>query len=275
MNTGKITVLTLVLGAFLTAACSVKEDRMQCPCFLTEDFSRVELPVEGSVPWISLLDDTGRAVAQHPIHPDMMRSGPSYVARVPKDDIGVAVLYGSVHYSVSSRPDVLELASGFEADSLYGHCARVDCRRETASDTVRLYKQWCTLELKLEGSESWKPYYFEIHGNWSGINLRDFSAAPGPLCCIPRKTGPVTFEVRLPRQGDASLSLQVYETDGFGMPSELRYEYPLGKLLEHRGYDWKRKGLDDALVTIDYAKADVQVEIAPWDDGQDYHDITI
>ncbi len=273
MKTAKLMVLTAGLATALS--CTVKEDRMACPCFLTEEFSGAETAMAGRDPWISLLDGHGRKVAQHSIHPDMMREGKRYVARVPKDIIGVTVLYGNRHYSPSEKNDAMVLGSGFEADSLYAHAATVDCIRETARDTVRLFKQWCTLELRLEGSEAWRPYFFEIHGNWNAFSLRDLSAVQGPLCCIPRKTGATTFEVRLPRQGDASLTLQVYETDAFGLPAEMKYEYPLGTLLESHGYDWNRKGLDNAIITIDYAKADVYVQIAPWDNGHHYNDITI
>ena len=148
-------------------------------------------------------------------------------------------------------------------------------RRELARDTVTLYKQWCTLQLRLEGSEAWKPYFFEIHGDWNGLSLRDLSPVKGALFCVPRKTGVNTFEVRLPRQGDSSLSLQVYDTDPYGLPEELKYEYPLGRLMENRGYDWDRRSLGDAVITIDYAKADVLVEISGWDEGGDNKDITI
>lgn len=265
----------MILGTMLTLSCTVKEDRIACPCFLSEEFCKAGSVPLTTDPWISFLGENGDAIEQKDIGKGMMREGPSYVSKVPKQEIDVCVVYGNVHYDLSTRRDVLVLGSGFEADSIYAHCAKVDCRRETASDTVLLSKQWCTLSIKLEGSEAWKPYWFEIHGNWNGMDLSDLSAVKGTFRCIPRKMGATSYEARLPRQADDGLTLQVYDTDAFGLPSSLRYEYPLGVLMESKGYDWTRRWLSDASVTIDYAKADVYVEIAPWDDGHNYNDITI
>lgn len=265
--------MALVLLA--AAACTVKEDRIVCPCFLTEDFSRTGQVRPAGEAWISLLEKHGGKVAQLTIHPDMYRDDHSYVSAVPKKEIDVAVVYGCDHYEVTEGSDRLVLYPGCEADSIYAHSAGVDCRKELARDTVILCKQWCTLQIRLEGAEALQPCHFEILGNWNGFSLRDLSAVEGPLSCVPRKMGSGAFEVRLPRQGDDSLSLQVYDTDVYGIPEKLRYEYPLGRLMENRGYDWGRKSLADAIVTIDYAKADVLVEISGWDEGGDNKDITI
>lgn len=246
-----------------------------CPCFLTEDFGETGPAAEREDAWISLLEKQGGKVAHTTIHPDMYREGRRYVCSVPKKELDVAVVFGNRHYDVLDSGDRLVLGSGFEADSIFAHCAGVDCRKETASDTVHLYKQWCTLQLRLEGSEAWKPYFFEIHGNWNGFSLRNLRPTEGALFCVPRKTSPNSFEVRLPRQGDASLSLQVYDTDAYGLPAELKYEYPLGRLMENRGYDWKRQNLADAVITIDYARADVYVTVSEWDDGGTTNNITI
>ena len=273
MKMGKHIGISALAAVLLLEGCSIKEDRMVCPCFLTEEFSDVSPDKEGEVPWISILEESGKTVQQKSIYSNMFREGRRYVASVPKQYLNVAVIYGMQHYTVEG--EVATLSSGFEADSVYAHTSEVDCRGETAGDTVRLHKQWCGLVMVLKGSESWKPFFFEIHGNWNSVSLRDMSPVKGPLLCIPGKTGNGRYEVRLPRQGDNSLSLQVYDTDAFGLPSTLKYDYPLGELMESRGYDWKRKDLDDAVITIDYAKAEVNVEIAPWDDGPLGSDITI
>ena len=267
-NAAAILALTLVW-----TGCSIKEDRMICPCFLTEEFGDVSPVEEGDDPWISILGEGGGVVQQKTIHGNMFREGDRYVATVPKQILSVAVTYGMKHYTIDGGTAVL--SGGFEADSVYAHTSEVDCTGETASDTVRLHKQWCTLDLVLKGSESWKPFFFEIHGGWNAVSLRDMSPVKGPLTCVPRRLSAGRFRVRIPRQGDNALMLLVYDTDDFGLPSTLRYDYPVGELLENKGYDWKRKDLDDAVLTIDYAKAEVNVEIAPWDEGTGYKDITI
>ena len=172
----------------------------------------------------------------------------------------------------------LTLPEGYEADSLYMHSSIVDCTGESARDTVRLHKQWCTLTLVLENPEVFRMYDFEITGHWAGISAADCSALEGAFRVSPRRLDEGRFQCRIPRQGDntdGNLRLKLYSENPDGSRGEEEYDYPLGMAIYRAGYDWFRKDLDDVTVKVDYARADMEVKIQPWDDGENFGNIVI
>ena len=103
-NAAAILALTLVW-----TGCSIKEDRMICPCFLTEEFGDVSPVEEGDDPWISILGEGGGVVQQKTIHGNMFREGDRYVATVPKQILSVAVTYGMKHYTIDGGTERREV----------------------------------------------------------------------------------------------------------------------------------------------------------------------
>jgi len=267
--------LAAVILILMAASCSVKEDRIDCPCFLTLDFSEVPDAMKSSGVWVNIVHEDGTCLLQESISKEMYKFPEQYIAEVRKGNVSVSAAYGKIRSRVSSDNRILTLESGQEADSLFAHTRYVDCRGESAIDSVRLHKQWCNMTIRLQGTEFWTSYAFEVDSGWNGINLSDLSAVSGNFECIPRRTSADSYEIRLPRQGDNDMSLLVLDDHGDGTRGDVIYEYPIGQMINSSGYNWYNLDLDDLIITIDYARSEVTVEICPWSSGIDFGDITI
>jgi len=259
-----------VLTLLASAGCTVMENRKPCPSYLTVNLSLLpeKMVHQNSGLWLEVVSDDNGIVVQETVSPADYPAPDWYIATVPKGYTMVSALVGRKHWRADPTGRTVSLADGYEADSLYAHAARADCTGESARDTVLLHKQWCTVSVILKNAEKWKDYSFRIISDWSGIDLSDLTPVAGRFICSPRRTGDDSFEVRIPRQGDNGVELNMYDSDG-----ELLYSYPLGAIMYGAGYDWFRKDLDDVKVTIDVAQSIQQVEIRPWDSGEDFGNI--
>lgn len=261
----------------LAGSCTVKEDRTNCPCFLYIDLHKLpeKMRMPNSGLWLDVVAHTGSVVKMETISPSDYSAPDWVIVSVPKGNTLVSAANGRVHMKPALDGRSITLPEGYEADSLYMHSDIVDCTGESARDTVRLHKQWCTLSLVLESPDALRHYDFEIQGSWSGISTADLSAIEGKFRTQPRRLTPERFEVRIPRQGDNSLILRLYSENQDGTRGDEEYAYEVGKAIYRAGYDWFRRDLDDVTVKIDVARCDMEVRILPWDPGQNFGDIVI
>lgn len=241
-------IICAVMGMFLLTACSVKEVRDSCPCLLVLEFSEsrrtfsseADLLIssaEGTI-WSDAVDlsaQTGYSVYV----PKVMLH-----LRIWADDDGLASEAG------------MEIPLGQDCPEVYMYDADVMPVGETVTDTVRLRKNHCVMQIKTEG-EGGFPFDIKVIGNVSGY---DMSGEPveGDFECVPDFVGDC-FSVVLPRQTDDSLMLQV-QGDGVTTRS-----FALGQYLSAGGYDWSAPDLEDVAVTVDYALTEVRVEVNGWE----------
>ena len=244
----------LVFGMLTATACSVKEIRGDCPCYLQVTFAETETRGEARLlGWrepAALFRETVRIEDCTPwVHP------------VEKGFLTVAACKGI-------RESILEthrvgIPAGREADSLYAGFAEVDATGEIALAEIALRKQFATvfLDIRKKASEL-KDYAFLVEGNTSGFDLLDYSPVPGLFRCEPKARdgeGIVTF--RLPRQADESLTVTVRANEG--VPAT----FPLGKYIASLGYSWKTEELQDIYVAIDLVNGLVDLRVADWEEG--------
>ena len=253
----KATVIFTSLALTLPA-CSVKEDRDDCPCLLTVDTSQT---VEGST-MLNITHASLGTVAREEL-PD---GTSSFSTEVPR---------GSVYVSAFSNPDdwvfstdgmTISLPEGTEPGRIYAHSDLVDCSGEEAWDGVLMYKQWCTIEIMLEDPTAWEDCSFSIEGSWSGFSLSDFSAVSGAFNCQMRRVSDYFVEARVTRQGDDGLILRVSPDDR---------TIAIGEAIANAGYDWSMVSLNDINISLSDTELGVSVEVVDWEDGQDGGDPTI
>ena len=258
----RLLLLLLSLAALLS--CSVKEDRSACPCLLVVSLDRIPGILREEALQLEVLSGDGRICWQDPLRADQ---GPLRV-QVPRGHVRI----GAAWDALGTRAKAVLTPSGSEADSLFAYSAVVPCQAETVTDTVWLHKQWCTLHIQLLSPDAWVLYRMEIQGRWNGLALDDLSPIPGELTVEPRLLRPGLYEGRIPRQGDDGLRLKIFDPD---RGPEAVCDYPLGELMRRSGYDWTEPDLRDLTVTLDPTQAEITVEIAPWDTGNPFGDITI
>lgn len=247
-------VHTVLIAILLTSSCSVKEDRTGCPCRLDVFFE--EVPSGGIV-----VAASGREM----IFEDMVGGAASWSWKEYEVPKGTVNLYGS------NIPGPVLIEVGDEADSIYACASTVDCSGETALDTIRLCKQFATLSicfLSVEGAVM--QYEPVIRGNVCGLDLNGLELVRGQFRFSPAETAAGCYRVRIPRQADDSLAMDLVPVSG-GKSADV---VEIGKMIRAAGYDWSAADLEDISLVIDFAKMAITVKISPWT-ADFVYDVTI
>ena len=244
--------LVLLLSA--AAACTVKEDRGTCPCYLQVSFADPE--AAGEAEMLGWRDDR--------LFRDRIRieeSRPFWSRPVDKGRLFLSACTGIREAFAEGRQ--MRIPPGAQADSLYAWFEEVDATGDLASAKVSFRKQFATVFLDLrKPAEIIGTFRFLVEGNSCGFDLLDFSPVEGRFRFEPiPRPGEEIVTFRVPRQGDTSLSVTVRPEDS--VPAR----FPLGEYVERLGYNWKTEELQDIYVSVDLARGLVDVRVADWEDG--------
>lgn len=257
----KVNFLFLFAAAALCfASCTVKEDRMPCPCYLNVSFQDRET-VRDSV---SLLGwNTAEMFCDEILVEDY---DPYWIKPVHKGTFGFSAFRGigagmkSGHFA--------EIAPGNQADSLYAYHDQIEAVGDMVYTDVTFHKQFCTVFLDVcKSAEQMKDYWFYVTGNTCGFDLLDFVPMGGPFRFEPEAVdGARIVSFRIPRQVDDSMMLTIYYSPGEDRPERLG-DFPLGKYIVRTGYDWSTVDLQDVYVTIDLVIGQVIINVEGWEEG--------
>ena len=254
---GKRYHIGLVLAATLAAAvsCSVKEDRVACPCYLNVGFTDRET-VRGEVGLLGW-DDAERfreriRVEEH---------DPYWVKAVRKGTFWLAAYRGNSGAVASGR--YITIAPGSQCDSLYAHFEEVDATGEMAYAEVTFRKQFATVRVDiLKSAAQMRDYDFAVRGNTNGFDLLTFEPVPGAFSYDPEpEPGARVIEFRVPRQSDNSLALAIWHG------GQSLGDFPLGQYIARTGYSWETEELQDIYVVIDLVLGQVIIQVEGWEEG--------
>lgn len=241
------------------AACSVKEDRFPCPCWLSIDFGSCSARTVSVAAW----NDThifSERIAVKDYSEDNI-----YEKTVPKGYVSTSVIAGE--RDMERAGTRLSIPLGHDADSIWAHAASVECLGEFARDTAFLHKQFARVFMKVEVPLSGQyPYSFTVTSDVCGMDMRDLMPVEGAFKVELVLDEQNTCMFCLPRQkedgGDLKLLIQergqVIET------------IPLAAWISSMGYSWVQKDLEDIYIGVDYAKAEVSISVNGWDDGDSF-----
>ena len=235
-------------------ACSVKEDRGPCPCYLQVSFTDPDAAGEAQM----LGWDEDR------LFRDMVRieeTRPTWTKPVRKGMLVLSACTGMDESFPEGRQ--MRIPPGFQADSLYAWFEEVDATGDLAYATVSFRKQFATVFLDIrKPADVVRTCRFDVEGNSCGFDLLDFSPVAGTFRCAPvPRDGEEIVTFRVPRQGDTGLSVTIRPEDA---PSA---RFPLGEYIERLGYNWKTEELQDIYVAIDLVRGLVDVRVADWEEG--------
>ena len=243
----------LILLAASTA-CTIKEDRGPCPCFLQVSFTDPDAAGEAEL--LGWDDDR--------LFRDRIRieeARPAWTKPVRK---GMLILSACTGMDESfPEGHQMRIPPGSQADSLYAWFEEVDATGDLAYAKVSFRKQFATVFLDIrKPADVVRSSRFDVEGNSCGFDLLDFSPVTGAFR-FSAKPGDgeeiVTF--RIPRQGDSGLSVTIHPE---GAPSA---RFPLGEYIDRLGYNWKTEELQDIYVAVDLVRGLVDVRVADWEDG--------
>ena len=252
----------MVAAAVLSCACTVKEERSGCPCLLNLVFDEVidsgrfdeAVATVGPSPEI-MIDQEVVAMEE------CLESG--YEVSVPRRTMKTSVVCGCGEDLFNA---VYVRAGSSEVMAFSGE---VECRDDREDVLVDLHKQYCCLTLILEGFsvDDELPFEIRLSAPTDGIGLYDLKPCGAPFSVTV--SGELT--VNVPRQDPgAVITLGLYDRDG-----ELIFESDISEKLRKVGYDWTATDLADAVVVLDYARLDCNIEVLPWDDNGQYRQIDI
>ena len=235
-------------------ACSVKEDRGPCPCYLQVSFADPDAAGEAEL--LGWRDDR--------LFRDRVRiedARPAWTKPVPKGMLTVSACTGYREAFAEGRH--LRIPPGSEADSLYAWSGEVDATGDLAYASVTFRKQFATVFLDIRKSaDIVRTCRFLVEGNSCGFDLLDLSPVDGKFRCEPRpRTGESIVTFRVPRQGDDGLSVTIHPEGS--APAR----FPLGAYIDRLGYSWKTEELQDIYVAIDLVRGLVDVRVADWEEG--------
>ena len=231
-----------ILGLVALVSCSVKEDRGDCPCYLTVDAERT-VSVDGWFGTRSLFNVNGGFVDR----------------QVPRGIVDIVASHG--RFSVPE---------GQQMDSLFARRIPVDTDGESAYARVTLCKNFATIELDFKDEDDGRTDYDLLAtGTISGVDVRSLNPVEGSFSFVPEpNTDGRGYAFRVPRQKDETLKL-LLSKDG-----NIVETIDLGHLVAKTGFDWKAESLGDIAILCDLPAHTFTITVKDWD-GPVIFNITI
>ena len=281
-------------GVLLLSSCFVKEDRDECPCWMTVEMpdrvghdGSVILRLRGNsdedaVDYAFKVSESIKAdvgileyeVPRGAVGVSAVAFGNEIPGRAGYDG-GMPDLVGHDRRSPVGAGDEIRVPVGEHMDSLYGFFKMYHTRCESVLCDVELHKEFCTVSFTLGDDGYTSPYDIEVWGNVAGVSAWDLMPVQGEFRYAPMQKNGV-YQVRVPRQVDASLELVMLEMPGQAGHDGVRTEddgeravvnrFPLGEYIIRSGYDWAAKDLSDVSVALDLEKQQVMVTVSGWDE---------
>ena len=231
-----------ILGLVALVSCSVKEDRGDCPCYLTVDAERT-VSVDGWFGARSLFNVNGGFVDR----------------QVPRGIVDIVASHG--RFSVPE---------GQQMDSLFARRIPVDTDGESAYARVTLCKNFATIELDFKDEDDGRTDYDLLAtGTISGVDARSLNPEEGSFSFVPEpNTDGRGYAFRVPRQKDETLKL-LLSKDG-----NIVETIDLGHLVAKTGFDWKAESLGDIAILCDLPAHTFTITVKEWE-GPVTFEITI
>ena len=222
-----------ILGLVALVSCSVKEERGDCPCYLTVDAERT-VSVDGWFGARSLFNVNGGFVDR----------------QVPRGIVDIVASHG--RFSVPE---------GQQMDSLFARRIPVDTDGESAYARVTLCKNFATIELDFKDEDDGRTNYDLLAtGTISGVDVRSLNPVEGSFSFVPEpNTDGRGYAFRVPRQKDETLKL-LLSKDG-----NIVETIDLGHLVAKTGFDWKAESLGDIAILCDLPAHTFTITVKDWE----------
>lgn len=242
-------LLIAVSAVFIASSCSVKEDRMDCPCTLDVCVSGGNESIVTLAMWNQVL--------KHSCDISIEGEGDRHLVPIPRGQYKLSACSGLRHDMPSDG--ILLLNKGEEMDEMFTGQENLTALKDSAECYVELHKQYSQINMKLLCFQySDLPDSLIVRGNVDGMNIIDMTPHSGDFEVIVHTVFGEFCRVCVPRQTDSSLELVV---EGLGT-------IPLGKYIEDAGYDWTVRDLPDMEIVIDLMENHVEIKAEGWEDSR-------
>lgn len=243
--------LVCALCALVLTACSVKEKRCDCPCWLMLELGEID-SVKFKAVEIDVFSDGGFL---HSERVECGRFNKTYVVEVPRKSVRVNVRAGDEGLFSVDRGVVIPL--GEACPPLWQYTSFLNTSMDSRRDTVRLHKNYSLLTVEMVTRGEPSPFSVGIGGEACGYGV-DGSVLKGDFSVDRALDGDGRCSVRLPRQTDPSLLLSILDEN---IPVR---QFALGEYIEASGFDWTSPDLGDIDITVDFALTRISLAIDDW-----------
>lgn len=259
------TALTACAVIILTASCTVKEDRMPCPCYIEfEALPGLEYNQYDSFRFVCL-DQNSRAVeTSHDIPWHEALDG-SRDVKVSKGIKYLSAVQGLNRSYMQESSVIIPL--GEQSDSLSCFTVTANCFREKYLMQIDSTKHFATVTIKvMDDDQSDYPYILRVRGDVCGFDIRTMTPIEGDFRYVPKINRRNEFVFRLPRQDkkEGRLLLDICDMLNFDIDPHVLATIRLSDLIDRSGYDWTRPCLQDIEIKLTYSITHVEITINDW-----------
>lgn len=247
----------LILGiAASLAACSVKEDRMECPCYVS-----VKADARADC-LVSFFSSEGALLERRIITADELTSGENYT-KIRKGDIYVSVLQNMGDMLLSDTR-IVRCQDGRESAPIYSCCIPGTAVGEDLLVEGLLRKQHAVVTLVFRNSDGLVyPYDIKVSGACNGLDLLSQKAVEGEFVFRPGIDDKLRASVTMSRQNSAEpIYLYLLDKQTGAVVATL----DLGYYIRQTGYNWDAEYLADISIIIDYARMSLTIGVADWEE---------
>ncbi len=252
---------TVALSLFILSlsACSVKEERQECPCFLTVDFSSVDaaaLKGKGlETLEVLIVGKDGFSDYQAWRLDERIEE---YCVPVPRAGTDVTVVCKNGGQCVAGEGIVFD--EGVECPVIQMFSESLVPGGDEDRLNVELHKNYCEMTVRIKTSYGIRerPFKVKVDGNVCGYSP-DGTPREGTLCYCSGPSLEGLCTVRVPRQMDDSLWIELHFLDS----GEIR-TFPIGEYIAESGYDWEAPDLEDISVEMDFSRTGAELSIMKW-----------
>lgn len=243
----------LIFALFCMGACTVLENRGECPCQIRLDLTSQTLASFDSVAVCVSVPGGGESRI-YSVGRDRYAEG-FVVETSCRDSVFISVFPADM--SPYFKNGCLTLPLGSDCPQLYSYAGVCDTSADTCTVGVVMHKNHCRVSLRFV---AWSPgsYACRVQGSFCGYHA-DGKPMQGDFSYALHFDMNGMAYFNLPRQGDSSLELEVTGADGS------RSHFAIGNMIEQSGYDWSAEDLRDITLTLDYATAMIGVGGSWWE----------
>ena len=263
-----LTLLVAVAGAALLSSCTIKEDRTECPSYLTLYYDNVIHMHDFSKALVTVF--ASEVVVQENVDIIPLEGVGNEYAVPRRENIAMCAVG---HENLWWKHDSLTVPTGLDWGRVFLDSQSVDCSGDLAHASFDVHKEYCQVNFILVGLNDTSTYPFDIRvrANCNGIRMRDRRPLHGAFTTYaqPENTAEL-FRVRVPRQeaNEMTMDLLHKRPDHDYKEDDLLMTIDLGRALSIVGYNWGKEDLDDLYVTVDFVLGTYSVRIVPWSEDE-------
>lgn len=255
------------------AACSVKEDRTECPVYVTVLTDRFVQQGLGE----GMLSFAGsRHIGREEVSfLSLLRHG--YVQPCPRDYARVAVVSGLENYMIAD--EVVHVVPGMQAGLVWAYGESFSAYADEYLVDAVPHKQYCLVKFLFDDSSVAPPDYawrFRIRAGCSGMDLYTLEPLEGDYSAVVGPNAVGEWYGVIPRQKANNMQMDIFLPDaGSATSGRTDYVVDLGAKFADLGYDWTAEDLRDVSVKVGFTSATVTVSVLDWEGDDGYKNIEI